>query len=68
MHNVQQYLTEISFQVQCDEARSRPEESKIVGNRAATNAIVDGNLASCVEHKYSKETFSLLALFFHVRS
>ena len=56
----QQYL-----QVQCDEARSRPEEQKIVAGRS-TNAIVDGNLASCVEHKYSKETFSLLAFFFQV--
>ena len=33
----------------------------------ATNAIVDGNLAaSCVEHKYSKETFSLLVFLFKV--
>ena len=66
MHKyIQQCLTEITLQVQCDEARSRPEEQKIVAGRS-TNAIVDGNLASCVEHKYSKETFSLLAFFFHV--
>ena len=59
----QQYL-----QVQCDEARSRPEEQKIRSRRRwKRNAIVDGNLAdSCVEHKYSKETFSLLAFFFQV--